>query len=622
MADANNCTTTVGPTLVSVANQIDVTIAGLDNNDVYCSNETNGEKVLTFTPFPVDASKREFYIDGDPESLTSDKFTFRPALLGGDYLLEYVVYSGENNCSNTASVSVKVLPSPEAIFSPEPACEGELIQFTADGTNNLSSAAYTWTLIDSVRTGQSIQHRFPGANLYGVKLKVEYPAFNNNPALVCRDSLRLDQVVGTIPGNLNFTHFNVCEGNQTTFGIEPDIPISQVRWNFADGTSTNLGFSADPVTGVPETGGTYQAPVHRFPGQGNYQVVVTGKTAEIFGGCELTETHFVDILKIWSPSAAEPFYDMSQLNGGDGFWVVEDVGGNASWEFNTSAKARINTGEAAWVTDPVNPYKADDISYVNSPCFDLTAFSRPVLSLKHWTDTEASDGAVFQYSTNGGQDWQRLGNVASGLEWYNRLTIPSNPGEQSGLSSGWSSTEQQSWVIGKHTLDVVHPRDQVRFRVAFSSFTNSEARDGFAFNNVVIEERNRTILVENFTNESATANNDRFKGFRAINEVFNPAELVKLQYHHAAAVTNAKADSLHLDNPVDQNARAAFYGVTNPVKAFVDGGFGQSSSNATFESPGLDTYFSLRSLVTSPVNISIDFLPELDPSMPKWRSCT
>jgi hypothetical protein len=52
------------------------------------------------------------------------------------------------------------------------------------------------------------------------------------------------------------------------------------------------------------------------------------------------------------------------------------------------------------------------------------------------------------------------------------------------------------------------------------------------------------------------------------------------------------------------------------VKAFVDGGFGQSSSNATFESLGLDTYFSLRSLVTSPVNISIDFLPEVDASMP------
>lgn len=615
VADADDCTNTVGPTIVTVANKIDVAIAGIDNNDIFCSNENNGETVLTFNPFPNNASKREFSIDGDPETLTSDKFTFRPALLGGDYTLEYVVFSGENNCSNTATISVKVLPSPEAIFDPEPACEGDLVEFNADGTNNLSSAVYTWTLIDSVRTGQSIQHRFPGTNLYGVNLKVQYPAYNNNPALVCRDSLRLDQVIGSIPETLNFDHFNVCEGNETTFAIEPDIPVSQVRWSFADGTSTNLGFSADPITGVPETSGTYQAPVHKFPGQGNYAVEVTGKTAEVFGGCELTEIHYIDILKIWTPSPAEPFYDMSQLNGGNGFWVVEDPAGNSSWEFMAASKARINTGESAWVTDSADPYKANDVSFVNSPCFDLSSFSRPVLSLKHWTDTEASDGAVLQYSTNGGQTWERLGNVASGLDWYNRLTISSNPGEQSNLSSGWSDTEQLEWSNGKHTLDVItQPRTQVRFRVAFSSFNNLEGRDGFAFNNVVIEERNRTILVENFTNESATANNDKFRLFRGAN--FNPAELVKLQYHHAAAVTNAVTDNLHLDNPVDQNARAAFYGVTNPVRAFIDGGFGQSSTNASFESQAIDTYFNLRSLVTSPVNISVDFLPEIDASLP------
>jgi hypothetical protein len=65
---------------------------------------------------------------------------------------------------------------------------------------------------------------------------------------------------------------------------------------------------------------------------------------------------------------------------------------------------------------------------------------------------------------------------------------------------------------------------------------------------------------------------------------------------------------LHDANPVDQNARAAFYGVTSPLRAFVDGGFGQTSSAATFMSGlALDTYFNLRSLVTSPVTIAIDF---------------
>ncbi|MEX2234943.1 MAG: T9SS type A sorting domain-containing protein [Cyclobacteriaceae bacterium] len=290
--------------------------------------------------------------------------------------------------------------------------------------------------------------------------------------------------------------------------------------------------------------------------------------------------------------------------------MTEDKDGNATWEFNTATKPQINTGEMAWVTGATEPYKGNDVSFVNSPCFDLSAFTRPVISIKHWADTEPSDGAVLQYSVDGGDTWERLGDVASGLDWYNRLTISANPGDQPDLSSGWSLSTQEAWAVGKHTLDVLPPdRDQVRLRVAFSSFNNREQKDGFAFNNVVIEERNRTILVENFTHLQETANNDAFRTFKAPGGVFNINELVKLQYHHASAQSTADPDQLHEDNPTDQNARAAFYGVTNPVRAFVDGGFGQTSTNATFTAGTLATYFSLRSLVTSPVNITIDLDP-------------
>ncbi len=290
---------------------------------------------------------------------------------------------------------------------------------------------------------------------------------------------------------------------------------------------------------------------------------------------------------------------------------MEDAAGNALWEFNTAAKKHIVTQEPAWITGDTEPYKPEDDSYVNSPCFDLSGFLRPVISLQHWTSTELSDGAVVQYSVDGGKTWARLGNVNSGLGWYDRQLISSNPGDQPDFSSGWSHSDQRAWMVGKHTLDVIPgDRKQVRFRIAFRSFNNSEQLDGFAFNNVVIEERNRTILVENFTHEVFTGNNNAFKAFRSDGDFnFNTAELVKLQYHHASA-QGPDPDALHQANPVDQNARAAFYGVANPVRAFVDGGFGQSSTNATFESSALETYFSMRSLVTSPVTINADFVAE------------
>ncbi|MEO5599752.1 MAG: cytochrome b N-terminal domain-containing protein, partial [Cyclobacteriaceae bacterium] len=541
VADNNNCTNTIGPFTIAVANQIDVVIAGLDNNDVFCSNETNGEKVLSFNPFPADASKRTFTINGQNTPLSNDKYTFIPGLSGGNFKLKYVVISG-NNCTNTDSTSVKILPSPEAIFSVLPACEGDLINFNANGSGNLSNASYTWAFNDSLRSGQNLQHRFPAVDAlssYGVQLKVQYPAFNNDPALVCRDSLRLDQIVGPVP-KMDFNLFNVCESDQANFESKPNIPISRVSWDFGDSNSTPMGFLASAIPATPTTTGTFQLPIHTYAGAGEYEIIVTGRTADIFGGCIDTETRTVSILKNWTPTAMESSYDMSRLDGGKGFWVKEDLNGNTSWEFNTAAKQNIKTNEMAWVTGPTLPYKPQDVSYVNSPCFDLSTFSRPVLSLKHWTDTEPSDGAVLQYSIDGGENWVRLGNVASGLDWYNRLTISANPGEQTDLSSGWSFLDQNNWAVGKHTLDGIPltpgNRSQVRFRVAFASFNNRENRDGFAFNNFVIEERNRTILVENFTNLVNVENNNAYKKFRTINGNFNSDELVKLQYHGASAL--------------------------------------------------------------------------------------
>jgi len=618
IADNSNCLNTLGPYTLAVANQIEVSIAGLDNNEIYCSNETNGVKVLTFNPFPADASKRTFTINGQSTPLGSDKYSFNPGLAGGDFELKYSVISG-NNCTNTDITMVKALPSPKAVFTVDPACKDDLIDYNAIGTGNLSTATYTWTFSGEVKTGQNVQHMFPGVSSYYAKLKVEHPAYpvTSTQTLVCSDSLQLDQIVGPYPEDIDFTFSNVCEDDQTLFAVTSTIPINRVSWDFGDGEVTNFGILSEniPTLSYPMTSGKYETPVHQYSGANDQITVrVHGKTSDEFGGCVSVKERVISILEKWAPSSAEPVYDMAAINGGSGAWVVEDKMGNATWEFNTAQKAWINTDEMAWVTGAIEPYKGNDVSYVNSPCFDLSSFTRPVLSIKHWTDTEASDGAVLQYSVDGGSTWVRLGDVASGLEWYNRLTISSNPGSQLELSSGWSLAHQEQWAIGKHTLDVLPPeRTKVRFRIAFSSFNNREQKDGFAFNNVVIEERNRTILIENFTtlNPEQVANNEAFRGFRTLPDgSFNQAELVKLQYHHASARNDYPLDELHKDNPIDQNARAAFYGVTNPVRAFVDGGFGQTSTNATFQSPALETYFSLRSLVTSPVDIAIDFVSE------------
>lgn len=606
------CTNHLAPVTLRISPRIPVSISGVEPNEIFCSNAT--DKILEFSP-----PGGTFRLNGSLEPIVGDKYVFNPQIHGPaggtDYTFTYTLVTG-NNCTNTLDKTVKVLPSPRAIFQVEPQCEGELIDYNAQSSTNLSTSVYSWNFSGQTQTGQNVQHTFPGVSSYYAKLKVEHPPYviNSTTSLVCSDSLQLDQIVGPYPDKIHFDFFNVCEGDDTNFEVSSDVPINRVSWDFGDGESTGFGILSDNVS-LPKTSGTFQAPVHRFSGADDQLLVrVEGKTSDNFGGCPYAYEQVISILKKWQPSTTEPYYDMSQLDNGKGFWVIEDRLGNATWDFSSVAKQVINTNQMAWVTGSTQPYNANDISYVNSPCFDLSSFSRPVISIQHWTDTEPSDGAVLQYSTNGGDTWFRLGDVASGLDWYNRLTISSNPGEQDNLSSGWSLTNQLDWAVGKHSLDVLPvDRSQVRFRVAFASFNNREQRDGFAFNNVVIEERNRTILVENFTtlNPAQAANNLVFKQFKTNSSgLFNPAELVKLQYHHSPAGNSAPADELHLDNPVDQDARAAFYGVTNPARAFIDGGFGQTSPLANFESPGLNLYFGLRSLVTSPVNISVDFVNE------------
>jgi hypothetical protein len=592
------CTHKKAPVTLKISPQIPPEMAGVNHGDIFCSNTT--DKEFTFNP-----PNGTFRINGVAEPFSNGKYIFDPPIdgpAGGtDYAFSYTVITGVS-CPNTQNKTVKVLPSPRALFSVTAQCDTALIAYDAQPSTNLPSAVYTWSLSDAIKVGQNVQHRFPGVSTYSVQLQVEHPAYLGNPALACADSVRYDQVIGPYP-RPKLTFSNVCEGDQTEFEVTSEIPISRVKWDFGDGVTTGFGLLSANI-GATNTTNTFENPIHNYANASTvipYTVSVTAKTADINGGCETLISRDVSILKQFTPMPTSPYF-MENQDGGKGFWVVEDTKNNTTWEFDVSNKVAITSTTPVWITNADGPYAGGENAYVNSPCFDLSNFTRPVFSISHFTNTEFSDGALVQFSTDGGASWQPLGGINSGLDWYNAIAISANPGSQSGTILGWSGNTQTAWKNGKHSLDVIpgNQRDKVRFRVAFSSFTNTSSKEGFAFNNVNIEERNRTILVENFTNLTSTNNNTQFKNFRSANV---GTDLVKLQYHTSVA----GADQLFNDNAVDQNARAAFYGVTQSMHAFIDGGFDQSAANKTFTAPWIDNYFTLRTLVSSPLTVAIDY---------------
>src|SRR5687767_15713282 len=72
------------------------------------------------------------------------------------------------------------------------------------------------------------------------------------------------------------------------------------------------------------------------------------------------------------------------------------------------------------------------------------------LSLHDALPIYISDGAVLQYSINGGIDWRIVGpnesnqNRDEGINWFNGRNIFSNPGSQSLGQYGWRSEEHTS----------------------------------------------------------------------------------------------------------------------------------------------------------------------------------
>jgi len=294
---------------------------------------------------------------------------------------------------------------------------------------------------------------------------------------------------------------------------------------------------------------------------------------------------------------------MKLINNGDGFWDVEDRRNNSTWEFAAPNKTTIISPDKSWVTNATGVYKSNDQSFVNSPCLDLSNYSKPSISINYWYNTDpGKDGAVLQYSLDGGANWIRLGNLSSGLNWYNAQGISAGPGGQNLF--GWSGKDQTAWQVGKHALNAIVGKPgtaKIRFRVAFASDAQ-DSLDGFAFNDVKIEERNRNTLVENFTNETAShfaANNTSYSNIPI-------TDAVKIEYHTAFPGD----DQINHENPGDHNARAAFYGLTNGPnlipRGYIDGATIAANNNqADFTQAWAANYLPLRSLVNSPVAISI-----------------
>lgn len=137
-------------------------------------------------------------------------------------------------------------------------------------------------------------------------------------------------------------------------------------------------------------------------------------------------------------------------------------GQNNSWQWGAPAKTIINkaaNGDRAWVTNLSGNYNTNEMSYLYSPCFNISGLTQPVLSFSHIfsiEDATPADYTWVEFSVNGGITWSRLGTNGGGTNWYNDPT-----GKHQ-----WRNS-LTTWHVA--SFNIAPTSNIIRFRFVFSS---------------------------------------------------------------------------------------------------------------------------------------------------------
>lgn len=161
---------------------------------------------------------------------------------------------------------------------------------------------------------------------------------------------------------------------------------------------------------------------------------------------------------------------LENFESGTGGYFVS--GKNASWEYGTPGSIKINpaaSGTNAWKTRLRGGYNDEEFSQLNTPCFDISTLSNPMLSFSLAYDLEdcspygiVCDAAWVEYS-NDGINWTKLGAAGQGTNWYDNVN-----------NRVWSKRNQTHWHVASIPLPKGSNSLRLRFVMASDDFTNYE----------------------------------------------------------------------------------------------------------------------------------------------------
>ncbi len=269
----------------------------------------------------------------------------------------------------------------------------------------------------------------------------------------------------------------ITPGNACGLGVQP-ITIEVTNRGFNSQTGVPVFVS---VNGGNPVGATITSTIPGNGGVATVDVLVDMSalgmhSVEAYTALALDEVANNNMMEAMAYHQPEIVGEYDQtFEGSNGYWH-----GTGDWEYGMPSGTVIDgagAGDNAYVTVLNGNYADNKMSYLYSPCFDISAMTTPVLRFSiNWDLEDDWDGAWLEYSVNGGTSWDKLGaNNFAGLNWYTD-SISNNPygwawsGTGANGSGGWVDAIIDLQPYGLTLTNSV----SFRFVMAADASTNNE----------------------------------------------------------------------------------------------------------------------------------------------------
>jgi hypothetical protein len=528
-------------------------------------------------------------------------FFFNPAQgkVGNNVVTCTVSTSG--GCTQSAEIVFTLLFAPQVRFTLSPTCvspEGGVVAFSNLTPDKLKVDTWTWDFGDPASGAQNTSSLVEPTHFYEAP-GARTISLTATTTEGCAGIQITDTIIGNAPA-ADFHWISDCYNpvRQTLFLDDSDpgsAAINYLRWTFRDSEGAVLD---ERVTTSPVDTVKYQ-----FGGVDRYTVDLYVRNAD---GCAADTSNQVSLRPVIRLERASSY--LEEFTDEPVSWTVDSDSTPISWTWDVPDFTGFNPvqGDRAWFTKfPVDQLVYLERSWVQSPCFDFSRTEAPMISLDIMRSfVPVQNGAVLQYRDNLEQDWKTVGQVGSGIGWYNSQNITNKPG---GSSTGWALdvfNPDTEWVTARHELDALKGNPGVSFRIAIAS-TGAQGigNQGFAFDNFRIGDRAKVVVMEHFTNSgSATARQADDRVDELASEY--PFNMIDLQYH----VNTPGFDPMNENNPYPPSTRTTVLGINEIPFTVLDGGITEDSrfSFTELQSPSVEDQLQLSMLETPVFDLDLE----------------